>query len=340
MPWVALDPPPLCLISLPLLNWILPPTVRDIVVPRLSGERFISGGHPPGRTCVPRLFHAWSLLLAAACVALRFTAFTVLQGGGILGFRLCGPEGQGFSVDVSSLPLVLYVFSAVTYLSCSAAVRLLESLSELWRRSLFLLDDVGGAVYQYGCALALSLYSADAAWTRGVLGRAFLPAAALLAWLSCAARCYARRRPRRLGRRLGLSAAVGVACLLHISPVAHRLACHSWSSGWALHLLQVVLFLPSAILPSLPVCGRPPHQLSRLLLSLCVVAQQEALLQDFLWRRAALVRQLGEERLLLACASLPGLAMCCAATALSTRRPKETETQTPAEFCFYSLPTK
>lgn len=81
MPWVALDPPPLCLISLPLLNWILPPTVRDIVVPRLSGERFISGGHPPDRTCVPGLFHAWSLLLAAACVALRFTAFTVLQGG-------------------------------------------------------------------------------------------------------------------------------------------------------------------------------------------------------------------------------------------------------------------
>lgn len=109
---------------------------------------------------------------------------------------------------------------------------------------MFLLDDVGGAVYQYGCALALSLYSADAAWTRGVLGRAFLPAAALLAWLSCAARCYARRRPRRLGRRLGLSAAVGVACLLHISPVAHRLACHSWSSGWALHLLQVALLTP------------------------------------------------------------------------------------------------
>lgn len=37
---------------------------------------------------------------------------------GVLGFKLQGPEGQGLSVDVSSLPLVLHHLSTVTYLSC------------------------------------------------------------------------------------------------------------------------------------------------------------------------------------------------------------------------------
>ncbi|KAL6113694.1 paqr8 [Pungitius sinensis] len=323
MPWVTLDPPPLCLPSLSLLNRILPPTIQQ-----LSGERFISGGSQPGRSCVLGLSHVWSVLLAAAWVALRFIAFTVLQGGGILGFRLCGPEGQGFSLDASSMPLVLYVFSAVTYLSCSAAAHLLESPSELWHGSLFLLDYVAGTVYQYGCALALSLYSADAAWAQGMLGQAFLPAAALLAWLSCTACCYAELRPCRLyplGRRLCLLAPMGAACLLDISPVAQRLATHSWTSSSPLHFLQVVLFLLSAFFFSFHVSvrfypGRLALQLSHVLMSLCTLAQQEALFRDFLWRRAALVRELGEERLLLACASLPGLAMCCATTALAMRR--------------------
>lgn len=37
---------------------------------------------------------------------------------GVLGVKLQGPEGQGLSVDVSSLPLVLHHLSTVTYLSC------------------------------------------------------------------------------------------------------------------------------------------------------------------------------------------------------------------------------
>ncbi|KAM8893453.1 membrane progestin receptor beta-like [Spinachia spinachia] len=314
MPWVTLDPPALCLPSLPL-------TGRHVGVPRLCGERFISAGWSFALGLLP----SWSVLLAAACVALRFTAFTVLQGGGILGFRLCGPEGQGFSVDVSSLPLVLYVFSAVSYLSCSAAADLLESHAELGHRCLFLMDHVGGAVYQYGCALALSLYSGDSAWTQGMLGQAFLPAAALLAWSSCTACCYAKLRPCRLqtlSRRLCLVVPMGGAYLLDIGPVVHRLANHSWTRGSPLHFLQVVLFLLSAFFFPVPVSVHvhPGRQLSRVLLSLCILAQQEALFQDFLWRRAALVRELGEERLLLACASLPGLAVCCTTTALAMRR--------------------
>ena len=37
---------------------------------------------------------------------------------GILGVRLQAPEGQGLSLDPASLPLVLYVLSSLTYLSC------------------------------------------------------------------------------------------------------------------------------------------------------------------------------------------------------------------------------
>lgn len=136
----------------------LPPTVRDIDVPSLHRQQFIPSGYRPvglsWRCCVLSLFqihnetlNVWSHLLAAVCLVMRFMVFTILQGGvphcrslhlvdllvldchvsdvlnlsppqGILGFRLLGSEGQGISVDFSSLPLVLYVFSAVTYLSC------------------------------------------------------------------------------------------------------------------------------------------------------------------------------------------------------------------------------
>lgn len=73
----------------------------------------------------------------------------------------------------------------------------------------------------------------------------FLPAAALLAWLSCTACCYAKlrfRRPYPLHRKLCQLIPMGVAYLLDISPVAHRLATHSWmgSPALPLHFLQVV----------------------------------------------------------------------------------------------------
>lgn len=65
------------------------------------------------------------------------------------------------------------------------------------------------------------------------------------------------------------------------------------------------------------------HQIFHVLLSLCTLIQQEALFQDFLWRRPALVRQYGEERLLLVCISVPCLAGCCAATTFIMRgRPR------------------
>uniref|UniRef100_A0A3B4XV09 Progestin and adipoQ receptor family member 8 n=1 Tax=Seriola lalandi dorsalis TaxID=1841481 RepID=A0A3B4XV09_SERLL len=315
MPRVSFAPPSLCLTFLPLVHRLLPslpPTVRDVDVPPLFRERFILGGYRPvglsWRSYVLSLFqihnetlNVWSHLLAAVCVLLRFM----------------GPEGQGFSLDVSSLPLVLYCSS--NYCACCSAVaHLLQSHSEHAHYSLFFLDYVGVAVYQYGCALALCLYSSDI----------FLPAAALLAWFSCATCCYAKlhfRRPYPLHRKLCQVVPMGVAYLLDISPVAHRLVTYSWTNSTALplHFLQVVLFLLSAFFFSCPVPERfapgrydivgHGHQLFHILLSLCTLVQQEALFRDFLWRRPALVREFGEDTFSLTVSCL------CPAPAVSIR---------------------
>ncbi|XP_035768640.1 membrane progestin receptor alpha-like [Neolamprologus brichardi] len=53
----------------------------------------------------------------------------------------------------------------------AAAAHLLQSHSEQAHYSLFFLDYVGVAVYQYGCALALCLYSSNTAWRQSMLGQ-------------------------------------------------------------------------------------------------------------------------------------------------------------------------
>ncbi|XP_034437271.1 LOW QUALITY PROTEIN: membrane progestin receptor beta-like [Hippoglossus hippoglossus] len=313
----------------------LPPTVRDVDVPPLFREQFILSGYRPvdlsWRCYVLSLFQihnetlsVWSHLLAAVYVLVRFLMFT-------------GPEGQGFSVDVSSLPLVLYVFSAVTYLKLLVAAlqfTLLHSRADA-PLALFFLEHVGVAVYQYGCALALCLYSSDTGWTQSMLGQIFLPVVAVVVWLSCIICCYTDlhfHRPYLWHRRICQVVPMGVAYLLVISPVTHRLASHNWTntSTLPLHFLQVALFLLSAVFFSCPVpeCFSPgrydiighSRQLFHILLSICTLVQQEALFEDFLWRRQALVREFGEERLLLACASFLGLTLCCVMTALVIKR--------------------
>lgn len=82
------------------------------------------------------------------------------------------------------------------------------------------------------------------ALTVTLMSQVFLPAAALLAWLSCASCCFAKlrfRRPYPPHRKLCQALPMGVAYLLDISPVAHRLYTCSWSSNSALqlHFLQV-----------------------------------------------------------------------------------------------------
>lgn len=91
-----------------------------------------------------------------------------------------------------------------------------------------------------------------------------------------------------------------------------------------------MLFLLSAFFLSCPVpeCLSPgsfdivghSRQLFHILLSFCTLAQQEALFQDFLWRRPAMVRIYGEWRLLLACTSFLCLTLCSTLTALTMMR--------------------
>ncbi|KAM6943314.1 membrane progestin receptor beta-like [Xenentodon cancila] len=354
MPRVSFSTPSLCLTIFPLLNRLLPslpPTVRDREVPPQFRKCFILAGYRPvglpWRCYILSLFqmhnetlNVWSHLLAAVCMVLRFMVFAVLQGGGVLGFRLQGPEGQGLSVDVSSLPLVLYLFSAVTYLSFSTAAHLLQSHSESVHFSLFFLDYVGVAIGQYGCAIGMCIYSADAAWTQSMLGQIYLPAAALLSWFSCTACCYAKihfQQPNPLRWKLYQLILMGIAYLLDISPVLHRLFTHSWKSCPALmlHLLQVVLFMMSAFFF---FCSAPERfwpgrfdiighsqQIFHVLLSFCALVEQEALFHDFLCRRPALVREFGEEHLLLACVSFPCLMIWCTVTAVAMRRHARTQ---------------
>uniref|UniRef100_A0A668AAD0 Progestin and adipoQ receptor family member 8 n=1 Tax=Myripristis murdjan TaxID=586833 RepID=A0A668AAD0_9TELE len=302
----------------------LPPPVRDVDVPPLFREPYIlSGYRPPGlpwRCYLLSLFqlhnetlNVWSHLLAAVRRLWFWTQTSTIS------FRL-DPTGGG---QTRFHCFLLF-----------AAAHLLQAHSELAHYSLFFLDYVGVAIYQYGCALALSVYSAEPAWTLAVgQVRVFLPAAAILSWLSCTSCCVAKlcfRRPYPLCRKLCQVVPLGVAYLLDVSPLAHRLPrCHTRISQPVSSLHQVALFLLAACFFSCPVPERcspgrydvigHAHQLFHLLLALCTLAQQEALFHDFLSRRPALLRRFGEERLLLACASFPCLALCSALTALTMR---------------------
>uniref|UniRef100_A0A3P8XNU8 Progestin and adipoQ receptor family member VIII n=2 Tax=Esox lucius TaxID=8010 RepID=A0A3P8XNU8_ESOLU len=327
----------------------LPNTVRDADVPHLFREPYILSGYRPvgnsWRFYFLSLFqmhnetlNVWSHLAAGVLVVLRFSVFAVTRGGGLVGLTLNGSDGLGLYLDLSCLPLVYYFLSALTYLSSSAAAHLLQSHSELAHYSLFFLDYLGVAVYQYGCALALYFYSSEPHWRRSGVGEVFLPAAALLAWLSCACCCFAKlsyRRPYPLHRKLCQVMPTGLAYLLDISPVANRLANSTWGDNpvMLLHALQVLLFLLAAFFFSCPVpeCFFPGrcdlighgHQVFHFLVSLCTLTQQEAVFEDFLSRRASLMREHGEWRLLLATVSFPVLVLCSALTAVVMRKQVE-----------------
>uniref|UniRef100_A0A665WVB6 Progestin and adipoQ receptor family member 8 n=1 Tax=Echeneis naucrates TaxID=173247 RepID=A0A665WVB6_ECHNA len=273
--------------SLPLVSWLLP----------LFREQFVLSWRCP----VPGLFHVqnqnldlWSPLLCAVFVVLRFLTFIVRQGG----VRVRSSAGR--------LASWVYLNSQC----CSAAAHLLRAeQAHYW---LFFLDCVGVAIYQYGCALALFLYNEP---TMRLSLQIFLPAATVLTWFSCIT-CYCSklhvRQPYLLIRKLCLVWMGGA-----ISPVVHRLATFSWMNNATLllHVLQVIVW----------TVDRRCHQLFHILLTFCMLVQQEALFQDFVWRRPVLARQFGEEWLLLACASFLCLTFCCAVMALAMRRRAQAE---------------
>lgn len=142
------------------------------------------------------------------------------------------------SVRLSTLSSCCDITDLTLCAGCSAAAQLLQPLSEQLHLSLHFLVCVAVAVYRYGRALALSLYSCDPTWAQSGLGRLFLPASGLLAWLCCATSCWDRlQRPRVVQQQLWQLVLMGLVCLLDLSPVLQRLASCSWTSSAAPTLL-------------------------------------------------------------------------------------------------------
>lgn len=305
------------------------PTVLAKDVPALFREPYIHTGYrPTGQRWACYLLslfqvhnesvNVWSHLLTGVIVLLRFL---------LLLHTWPAP------LDLSALPLCLYVASALTYLSCSAAAHLLQSHSELAHYCLFFLDYVGVSVYQYGCALAHYFYSSEPEWRQSGVAAGFLPGALFLGWLTCASCCLAKlryQRPYPLRRKLFQLVPTGLAYLLDISPVAHRLVSggavdEDSADTLVLHALQIFFFLLAALFFSCPVPERflpgrcdilgHGHQIFHLFLALCTLVQQEALSRDFRARWRTLEQLHGRERLVMACTSFPTLVLCSVLTA-------------------------
>ncbi|NWV12362.1 PAQR7 protein, partial [Ptilonorhynchus violaceus] len=270
------------------------PTLSSAEVPALFWKPYIHRGYrplrQPWRYYFSTLFqqhneaiNVWSHLAAALVLLLRFQ-------------RLW--QRVDFAQDPHARPLLIILAASITYLSFSSLAHLLQAKSEFWHYSFFFMDYVGVAVYQYGSALGHFYYAAEPAWHRRVRGF-FLPAAALLAWLSCAGSCYAKFRfhpscplPGRLCQELPS----GLAYLLDISPVIHRI-CASDRPDPALlyHKCQVLFFLVGAFFFSHPYPekwfpGRchffgQSHQIFHVCLVLCTLAQIEAVVLDYEARR-------------------------------------------------------
>lgn len=304
-------------------------TVGAPNVPSLFREPYIHSGYRPvGQPwhCYAlslfqshnELLNVWSHLLAIPAVLLRFWLFAATKS---------------LTLDTSSLPLCLYTLSALTYLTCSTVAHLLQSHSELSHYSLFFMDYVGVAVYQYGSALAHYFYCAEEEWRQSLVGALFLPGAALLGWLSCASCCFAKlryRRPYPLCRKIFQIVPTSLAYMLDISPVALRLAtrpCHE--PVLVLHTLQVAFFLMAAFFFSCPVpeCFFPGkcdivghgHQIFHLFLVMCTMCQMEAVFVDFLVQERTVVQVHGEWSVWLATGSFFVLVLCSMLTAAQMR---------------------
>ncbi|XP_007671475.1 membrane progestin receptor beta [Ornithorhynchus anatinus] len=319
----------------------LPRTVPETDVPQLFREPYIRAGYRPTghgwRYYFLSLFqkhnevvNVWTHLLAALAVLLRFRAFAA---------------GQALAWgSARALPLLLFVLSSLTYLTCSLLAHLLQSKSELSHYTFYFVDYVGVSVYQYGSALAHFFYSADQAWYER-FRPVFLPAAAFCGWLSCAGCCYAKyryRRPYPVMRKLCQVVPAGLAFVLDVSPVAHRVAlCHlagCQDQAARYHALQILSFLVSAYFFSCPVPEKyfpgscdivgHGHQIFHAFLAVCTLSQLEATLLDFQGRQDIFAQRHGPLSVYGAGLSFFVLAACSAATAaLLRRRVKESLTR-------------
>ncbi|TSN30232.1 Membrane progestin receptor beta [Bagarius yarrelli] len=318
-------------LSLPLHTLPSPrATVGASNVPCLFREPYIHSGYRPvGQPwhCYAlslfqshnELLNVWSHLLAVPVVLLRFWFFAATGS---------------LTLDASSLPLCLYTLSALTYLIFSTLAHLLQSHSELSHYSLFFLDYVGVAVYQYGSALAHYFYCTEDEWRQSLVRALYLPGAALLGWLSCASCCFAKlrySRPYPLRRKILQIVPSSLAYMLDISPVALRIATRPlWEPVLVLHALQVAFFMMAAFFFSCPVPERffpgrcdiigHGHQIFHILLVMCTICQMEAVFKDFLVQRSSVVQVHGEQSVWLATGSFFILFVCSMLTAAQMRQ--------------------
>ncbi|NXE93194.1 PAQR7 protein, partial [Menura novaehollandiae] len=277
-----------------LLGPLSPSTVSSSEVPEVFWKPYIHRGYRPVRQTWRYYFstlfqqhneaiNVWSHLAAALVLLLRFQ-------------RLW--QRVDFGQDPHARPLLIIVAASITYLTFSSLAHLLQAKSEFWHYGFFFMDYVGVAVYQYGSALGHFYYAIEPSWHQRIRGF-FLPLAALLAWLSCAGSCYAKYRfhpSTRLPGRLCQELPSGLAYLLDISPVVHRI-CTSGRPDPALlyHKCQVLFFLIGAFFFSQPYPEKwfpgkchffgQSHQIFHVCLVLCTLAQIEAVVLDYESRR-------------------------------------------------------
>ncbi|XP_028253722.1 membrane progestin receptor beta [Parambassis ranga] len=317
------------------------PTVTVSQVPSLFREPYILSGYRPirqdWRCYLLSLFqwhneslNVWTHLLTGPVLLLRWWA----KAGAL-----------GFTWDVTSLPLCLFLASCLITLCLSVAAHLMQSHSEHAHYFFFFMDYVGVALYQYGCSLGHYFYTSEAAW-RESIGFLFLPGAAFFGWLSCAGCCFAKaryRRPYPPQRKICQLIPTGLAYMLDISPIVHSLLTASWTQRPSLffHAGQIVSFLVSTFFFSCPIPERffpgrcdfvgHGHQIFHLFLSLCMVFQLEALFLDYARRRDIMVETFGERQLWWVCVIFPTLFVCCLLTALITMRHMTKELQSKQE---------
>ncbi|KAM4772798.1 membrane progestin receptor beta [Rhinophrynus dorsalis] len=310
----------------------MPSTVKDSDVPRLFREPYIQTGYRPTNQNWKYYFlslfqkhnesiNVWTHLLVAMAVLLRFRAFA---------------EAEALNWETISLPLYIYVLASLTYLTFSILAHLLQSKSELAHYTFYFMDYVGVSTYQYGSSLAHYYYSSNQAWYDKAWPF-FLPGAAFLGWLSCVSCCYAKyryRRPYPVMRKVCQVVPAGLAYILDISPILHRIiSCHTEActdkAVW-FHCLQIVFFIIGAYFFSCPVPEKyfpgacdfigHGHQIFHVFLGLCTLSQLEAVLLDYKTRHNLFTARYGTGYTQLTCISFFMVIGCSTVTALYLRR--------------------
>nr|ALL41459.1 membrane progestin receptor beta [Bostrychus sinensis] len=307
------------------------PTVGASHVPSLFREPHILTGYRPLRQkwyCyLLSLFqkhneslNVWTHLLAAPVLLLRWWSNV-----GTLGYTL----------DISSLPLCLFLLSAIFCYFCSTVAHLFQSHSEQAHYYFFFMDYVGVAVYQYGCALGHYFYTSTSGWRASIIGYHFLHGTAIFGLLSSTGCCLAKsryRKPYPVQRKICQLIPTSLAYFLGISPVVDRLLTGSWTEEPSLnfHVLQIVFFLSSALFFSCPIpeCFFPGkfdifghgHQIFHVLLSLTTLSQLEALFQDYARKRDQVIDIFGETQIWWACVSFPILVFSCLLVAFTSMK--------------------